>query len=545
LWGVGQTLSHDSALLSVVRDLYAQERWEDIARMISSSNTSSAELDYYHGMALARLRRWEEARAAFSAGQEKEPQDERFSLELAGVAFKQKDFSRAKRHLGRALELEPVDLYANNFLATLYLLDRNLEAALKYWNRVGKPQIEEIKVEPPPKVNPVVLDRAFLLAPASILEEEALLATKARLDQLNVFSRYQFELLPRDDQKFDLRLRVYPRTGIGDGRLNTLVSIFREAPYKTVHFDFYNVNRSGLHLRSSYRWDAHKRRLFSDLTAPLGGNPKWGYRLYLDARDEQWDISETFRAPLTDLSVEKVEAGAELKSVPSGRWRWETGIAWSHRNLQPLDSTLADSSLFADGSLLKFTAAAEFEFLRIPEKRISLTSTISAHLGRFFEEPLDRFFRIQASLDLEWFPQARGKDNQMHLVARVGKTSGDIPFDELFSLGLERDNDLWLRAHIGTKDGRKGNSPLGRDYILLNWDWMKAVYEGEFYEIAVGPFVDTGKTYDSSGNFGALEWFWDTGIEVRLTFFRIFGFVLSYGKDLRSGKNAFYTRAIQ
>ena len=29
-------------------------------------------------------------------------------------------------------------------------------------------------------------------------------------------------------------------------------------------------------------------------------------------------------------------------------------------------------------------------------------------------------------------------------------------FDELFELGMERDNDLWLRGHVGTRDGRKG-----------------------------------------------------------------------------------------
>ena len=30
----------------------------------------------------------------------------------------------------------------------------------------------------------------------------------------------------------------------------------------------------------------------------------------------------------------------------------------------------------------------------------------------------------------------------------MGKTSGQIPFDELFILGLERDNDLWLRGLV-------------------------------------------------------------------------------------------------
>ena len=41
--------------------------------------------------------------------------------------------------LRRALRLAPRDDYTNNFLATIYFLEGNLDAALKYWNRSGKP----------------------------------------------------------------------------------------------------------------------------------------------------------------------------------------------------------------------------------------------------------------------------------------------------------------------------------------------------------------------------------------------------------------------
>ena len=34
-------------------------------------------------------------------------------------------------------------------------------------------------------------------------------------------------------------------------------------------------------------------------------------------------------------------------------------------------------------------------------------------------------------------------------------------------LGLERDNDLWMRSHLGARNGLKGSAPLGRRYYLL------------------------------------------------------------------------------
>src|SRR6266852_2497976 len=108
---------------------------------------AAADSDYERGMALARATRWIEAKEAFETGERQAPLDKRFPLELAGIAFKQGDYSAARRHLNRALLLDPRDSYANDFLATVYFLDGNLEAALKYWNRAGKPQIENVNIE--------------------------------------------------------------------------------------------------------------------------------------------------------------------------------------------------------------------------------------------------------------------------------------------------------------------------------------------------------------------------------------------------------------
>jgi hypothetical protein len=65
-------------------------------------------------------------------------------------------------------------------------------------------------------------------------------------------------------------------------------------------------------------------------------------------------------------------------------------------------------------------------------------------------------------------------------------------------LGLERDNDLWMRGHIGTRDGRKGSAPLGRNYFLSNWEAEKNVYGNGLLTLKLGPFVDTGKITDTN-----------------------------------------------
>src|SRR5207245_6852395 len=106
--------------------------------------------------------------------------DKRFPLELAGIAYKTNKYSEAKTNLRRALRLDEDDAYANDFLATIYLLEDNLEAALKYWNRVGTASAGGIKPDPEPRKDPVLLDRAFAFSPASLLQSGELLTKEAQ-----------------------------------------------------------------------------------------------------------------------------------------------------------------------------------------------------------------------------------------------------------------------------------------------------------------------------------------------------------------------------
>ena len=147
--------------------------------------------------------------------------------------------------------------------------------------------------------------------------------------------------------------------------------------------------------------------------------------------------------------------------------------------------------------------------------------------------------KLQGSLVSHWFPQSQGDDYEVQETFRGGKTFGQVPFDELFMLGIEQDNDLWLRAHIGTRDGRKGSAPMGRNYILSNWELNKNVYSNGLMGVKLGPFVDTGKITDSTPGLAAPKWLWDTGVQAKVHVLGI-GVTVSYGRDLRSGTGAIY-----
>ena len=177
----------------------------------------------------------------------------------------------------------------------------------------------------------------------------------------------------------------------------------------------------------------------------------------------------------------------------------------------------------------------------MPEQRLDFSGGFSSQAGKVWSEPSRSFEKLQAWLTAHWFPRAHSDDFETSWSARGGKTFGEVPFDELFMLGLERDNDpaLWMRAHIGTRDGQKGSAPLGKDFFLGSWETDKNLYSNGLLTIRLGPFIDTGKITDPGGALGSQKWLTDTGAEAKLRVLGV-GLALVYGKDLRTGNNAFY-----
>ena len=529
---------------STTQQLFAQEHWPQVVQSVESTSERSPDLNYYYGVALAHLARWDDARQALLAGSREQCDDKRFPIELAGVAFKQKDYGQAAFYLRRALRLDPRDSYANDFLATTYFLQGNYEAALKYWNRAGKPEIDDVRVEPQPRVNPVLLDHAFAFSPASTLHLDDLLATQARLDGLGIFPIRRFDLEARPDGKFDAVFHAVERNGWGNSKLEALLRLFRGLPYQEVHPEYYNLGGNAINIISLVRWDVQKRRLSSELSGPFAADPGWRYRLGMDLRNENWELRNSFTGPApiaAALNLRREELSAGVTRFVGPRLRWSVGGQLSHRDYRDVvPGTALTPQLLAKGYELKQSSHVNYELLRVPEKRFTVTSGLSFEAGRIWSRPVQSFAKLQGSLDSHWFPRARDDDYETRWRIRAGKTLGQIPFDELFMLGLERDNDLPLRAHVGARDGRKGSAPLGRDYVLSNFESDKNVYSNGFFTFKLGPFVDTGRITDASAALGSRRWLLDAGVQAKISVLGV-GVVLSYGRDLHAGHGAFYS----
>ncbi|MGH9717693.1 MAG: tetratricopeptide repeat protein [Candidatus Acidiferrales bacterium] len=527
-----------------VKKIYDAGLWQAVVQAVSDSPGEPAALELYRGLALAQLHRLDDAKQSFQIGLLRHPRDARLIVELAGIDYQQKHFARAKSSLRRALSIEPHDTYANNFLASIYFLEGNLEAALKYWNRAGKPQIENLTYAPKPPLNPLILDRAFDFSPGRVWTRQQYLTTQARLAALNLFPLMHFDLQPQPSGSFDLLFRAPQRAPWTRNYYLSLFMLLRGLPFETVYPELYNIHDSGTNFVSLLRWNDQRRRLSAELSAQLFANPALRYRLYFGARDENWNVTDTINpaAPFSArFNLERVTAGAQLRFIESGRWQWSMGAEYTDRLYRTQIGIPSQASpFFTGGSSLALLSTVNRSLIRVPERRFTLDGGATGEVGTFFAKPLGRYARLQSSLAANWFPKSQGEDYHLQARLRAGVTFGQVPLDDLFVLGFDRDTNLWMRGYPALYHGQKGNAPLGRDYILSNWDFDKVAYIRPLFTVSVGPFLDSGDAYDPSSYFGSRRWMWDSGLQTKIRVLGRTQIVLGWAVTLRSARSSFF-----
>ncbi len=544
----------DSAADAEILRRFNQEDWSQVVQLAGQLATPlsarSADANFALGMSLAHLQRWQDAQTALLTGHRQCPRQERFAVELAGIAFELKHYPQAAQWLRRALRLNPRDEYANSFAGVVYMLMGNVNAALMFWNRVQKPSVVEFHFDPHLQVQRLILDRAFAFSPAATLDRHDYETTEARLDALGIFPSYKIVLTARSDEKFDVDFHATELNRFGAGWLQALVSTFSGAAYETIYPAYYNINGSATNIESLLRWDSQKRRAWISYSAPLHNLPQLRGALEFDARDENWVIRNSFTGPapvLGAFDLERQSAGAHVSGIPNGRLQWRAGAELAHRSFHGVVSgaTLAPA-LVESGFDLKAVGSVQGKLLDVPERRFTVTAGASTELARVWPAQntaaTHAFAKLQAAATAHWIPPAEGDAYEVQQRVRVGRIFQNAPIDELYLLGMERDTDLWLRGHVGTRDGRKGSSPLASNYFLANSDFFRRIYGNGLITIKAGPLLDIARATAPASGLATGQWFADAGAQAKITVLGT-SVVFTWGHDLRSGNNAFYGTA--
>ncbi len=487
---------------------------------------------FKRAMAAAREGRFADARALFAQGRRAAPADARFWVEGAGAAFRLERNGEAQRLLRRALRREPEAEYARNFLATLYLLDGNVEAALAVWAPLDKPRLSRVETPAGLRLDRVLLDRAVDFAPGETLRLPQWRTTQQRLEMLDVFSIARLDLRAADGA-FAARVRAAERNGLGPTKLAAAAALARWLPFQAMRADYFNIGGGAANLRSLLRWDPRKRRGWLEYSRPLAHEPALRGRLFVDLRDEDWELRSTSTGDR--FRMRTAAAGAGFENAVGGRLRWGGEAAWTYRDFGGPEAPNRRTAPGARGDVF-----LEWAAWRAPARRMRLDSRTRARLGRAWDADTGRYARLDQRARFEWIPVRKGDRWRVRAEAAGGAVGGRPPFDELYMLGVERDHPFWIRGTPGTHRGRKGAAPLGDRFWLANSELDRRIFRWAFLETRAGGFFDLGGATDTRGRLGAAETLLAAGLVVRL---RVLGAVeatLLLGRDLRAGRTHFY-----
>jgi hypothetical protein len=394
-------------------------------------------------------------------------------------------------------------------------------------------------------VDPVLLARLPAVSAGQVLTLRRLVRTEAAMRDSGIFADVRFRLTPQSGQLYDLTIETESREQSAGRWWSRLLPYVRSLPYEAVNVDYFNIGENATNLTSLWRWDSEKRRIAAEVSRPATATVR--YRLMVDARDERWDLRRTYRGEsgaLNGVVLRKAEAGGEAMFRIGDTARWTSGVFVSNREYKHVPGD--GGQVFAGGWLAEMRNRLEGTLAHWPERRARVDGWAALRTGRFIgDDGISRFVSPSAGVHAHWLPQTRGEKYEVNVSARAGGVYGRAPLDELYTLGMERDNPLWLRGHVGTRDGRKGNAPLGSQFLLVNSDVQRELWRVLFLRVQAGPFFDVGGTRDPRRHFGSRGLLYDAGLQVTVRTLRGIRISAVYGRDLRDGRPAFYTAVIR
>jgi hypothetical protein len=328
----------------------------------------------------------------------------------------------------------------------------------------------------------------------------------------------------------------------------TLLMLGRGLAYQSVHLRFPNLRQSGWNWDSLFRWDARKRRVWTETNLPLAGSARWRLHVDADGRDEQWQMLDPgSRTVQQAFAHRRVEAGVAVSAVLGPRATWKNGLWLANRSFRDARAIERDADVeprLLTGNSVRNGHRLDADLYRNPLRRIFVRTTAEASLERYFGAN-ENVGRVMGSATVEWFPKASGGDYRTELRFTGGAMRGRPALPEYFSAGLERDTlytpgSVLLRAHPGTSDGRKGSMVYGDRLVAANLETRKEVLRLGILTVAAAPFVDVAWVRDSAGIYGARRVRFDAGLQGIAMLPGGTELRVSYAWDLRNGRRTFY-----
>jgi len=480
---------------------------EQILRKALRDEPGLIEARFLLGFALAKQEKWVGAKEALEEVLKCDPHHARAYTELAGVEFRLGNREEAIRNLKRAEKLNPDTEYVHNFLATLFFLEDRKTEALYHWNKVGKPRVDKIAYHASNTIRPDLLRELFTLNEGEIFHRSQLLQIRWKQHRFRLGSPFGWQVTPRAGGNYDLDVILPSGPYQSSPKLLLLKNAIRAPLYREVAVQYPLSLRSGRTIFGSFRWDEPRRRVQVSAGVPFVTSSADRLTLDFDWRDERW--KHRFSGNEFPLETRTLLAGYE--SIFEGRKSLLLRGGYKYQSeLFPPSSNLPGDSHFA---IIGTRWEQVFSLNASDDLQLHLHANIDGFFGHGSEG--SRSEQLKTDLEVRWLMQ-RTTGTECRFTLGAGYSSTSMPLDSYFILGVGQDNPLPLRAHPTVDQGRKGNSPMGRQFMLANLEIRRRALKWRVLEVGVFAFSDTalvgGAPFEKRGR----QWFQDVGFGFRL-----------------------------
>lgn len=248
--------------------------------------------------------------------------------ELAGIRFAERRWSAASALARQALDRDAADAYALDVLGSSLFMQDDSVGALRAWNRIGKPQLDVVRIEGLHHARYQAIAEALAVPADGLLTADAFALAQRRLDELPDRSSARLAFRPEADGFASLDVVIAERPTRPHGVAEWAGAALHAAVDREVGVSLPGFTGQGEMWSGSWRWWSHRPRVALGFEAPRVGGLFGVWRV-----EGSWE-AETYRAARDGSRTREswAHGGLTVSDWLSGRVRYAmtAGVdAWS------------------------------------------------------------------------------------------------------------------------------------------------------------------------------------------------------------------------
>ncbi len=409
--------------------------------------------------------------------------------ELAGVRFRQSRWTDAVSLAARAAALEPTDEAGWDLLATSQFLDGRPRDALASWARIGRPQVDVVRVTGARRTRHPVVSGAVDLAPRSPLTPEAFDRATRRLEALPATVMTALRYQPTAGGHADVEAVVVERPLVPRGVLPAVAALARLAIHREARLEVASPTGSGELWSAAWRWWDHRPRVNVALALPAAAGLPGITTIEGLWERASYAVASGIDAPRV-VRQERRRAAIHVTDWATSRLRWRAGAA--------LDR-------WADEAFGSVETALD---LRLQQDRVAIGGEIAG-----WASPDSRRFG-RSAISIAARTGTAADRASVRLAAGLSQVTSGAPFDLWAGAGLGRARTPLLRAHPLLEGGVVAGPVFGRRLAHATIEYQHPVAAKAGGAIGVALFTDAARAWQRS-TVGA-AWHADAGLGLRL-----------------------------